>query len=385
MSARAALADAFRDVYGRAPAGLWAAPGRVNLIGEHTDYNDGFVLPVALAQRVVVAAGLSPDRTTRLRSMQSPGDEVMVDASAVAPGEVTGWGAYVAGVAWAMRLDGHAVRDIDMVVDGDVPLGAGLSSSAALECAAAIAWSDLSGLSLDRTVVAGLCQRAENEFVGAPTGAMDQMASMHGRDGHAVFLDTRSMAVEHIPFDPSARGLALVVMDTRAPHRHVDGEYAARRRDCEQAARLLGVPALRDAAVADIATLPRSLLRRARHVVSENARVVEVADLLRSGADPRRIGPTLTASHVSLRDDFEITVPEVDVAVDALLEAGAHGARITGGGFGGCVIALVEDASVGASVSAVESAYAERGFDPPTWFLAVPSAGAHRLDAPPPL
>jgi galactokinase len=168
-------------------------------------------------------------------------------------------------------------------------------------------------------------------------------------------------------------------MDTRAPHRHVDGEYAARRRDCERAARLLGVPALRDAAVADLGALPRSLLPRARHVVTENARVVEVADLLRSGADPRRIGPALTASHVSLRDDFEITVPEVDVAVDALLEAGAHGARITGGGFGGCVIALVEDASVGASVSAVESAYAKRGFHPPTWFLAVPSAGAHRL------
>jgi galactokinase len=379
MSVRAALAEAFRTAYGRAPAGLWAAPGRVNLIGEHTDYNDGFVLPVALAQRVVVAAALSPDRTTRLRSMQSPGDEVMVDATSVVPGEVTGWGAYVAGVAWAMRLDGHAVRDVDMVVSGDVPLGAGLSSSAALECATAIAWCDLSGLSLDRTVVARLCQWAENEFVGAPTGAMDQMAAMHGREGHAVFLDTRSMAIEHIPFDPSARGLALVVLDTRAPHRHVDGEYAARRRDCERAARLLGVPALRDAAVADLATLPRSLLPRARHVVTENARVVEVADLLRSGTDPRRIGPALTASHVSLRDDFEITVPEVDVAVDALLAAGAHGARITGGGFGGCVIALVEDASVGASVSAVESAYAERGFDPQAWFLAVPSAGAHRL------
>jgi galactokinase len=378
MSARA-VAAAFRDAYGRAPAGLWAAPGRVNLIGEHTDYNDGLVLPVALAQRVIVAAGPAADRTTRLRSVQSAGDEVLLGAGSVAPGDVTGWGSYVAGVAWALRLDGHALRDIDVLVHGDVPLGAGLSSSAALECAAAIAWCDLSGISLDRTVVARRCQHAENDFVGAPTGAMDQMASMHGRENCAVFLDIRSMTIEHIPLDLSAHGLALLVMDTRAPHRHVDGEYAARRRDCEQAARLLGIPALRDADVGDLTVLPPLLLLRARHVVTENARVEEVADLLRSGADPRRIGPALTASHVSLRDDFEVTVPEVDVAVDALLAAGAHGARITGGGFGGCVIALVEDTAVDASVRAVESAYAAHGFDPPTWFLAVPSAGAHRL------
>ncbi|HMG30804.1 MAG TPA: galactokinase [Jiangellaceae bacterium] len=379
MSPPAALVEAFRDAYGREPAGLWAAPGRVNLIGEHTDYNDGFVLPLALAQRVVVAAALSPSRTTRMRSLQSPGEDVTVDAAAVTPGGVTGWSAYVAGVAWALRVDGHPVRDIDVVVDGDVPLGAGLSSSAALECAAAIAWSDLSGLSLDRTAVARLCQRAENGFVGAPTGVMDQMASMHGRENHAVFLDTRSMAVEHVSIDLSAHGLALLVVDTRAPHRHVDGEYVARRRDCEEAARLLGVPALRDAALTDLGALPLPLLPRARHVVTENARVLAVADLLRSGADLREIGPALTASHLSLRDDFEITVPEVDLAVDTLLEAGAYGARITGGGFGGCVIALVEDTAVEASVRAVESAFAGRRFDPPSSFVAVPSAGAHRL------
>ncbi|HEU0214786.1 MAG TPA: galactokinase [Jiangellaceae bacterium] len=383
MSARA-VAAAFRDAYGRAPAGLWAAPGRVNLIGEHTDYNDGLVLPVALAQRVVVAAAPAADRTTRVRSVQSADDEVLLGAGSVVPGDVTGWGAYVAGVAWALRLDGHALRDIDVLVDGDVPLGAGLSSSAALECAAAIAWCDLSGLSLDRTVIARQCQRAENDFVGAPTGAMDQMVSMHGRENCAVFLDIRSMTVEHVPLDLAARGLSLLVVDTRAPHRLVDGEYAARRRDCERAARLLGIPALRDADVGDLSALPPALLPRARHVITENARVEEVTNLLRTGADPRRIGPALTASYVSLRDDFEITVPEVDAAVDALLETGAHGARITGGGFGGCVIALVEDTAVGASVRAVESAYLRRGFGPPTWFLAVPSAGAHRLDAPPP-
>jgi galactokinase len=379
MNAPARLTQSFHEAYGRAPAGLWAAPGRINLIGEHTDYNDGFVLPVALVQRVVVAAAPSSERTTRLRSMQSSGNDETVDTTAVVPGDVTGWGAYVAGVAWALRTAGHAVRDIDVVVDGDVPLGAGLSSSAALECAAAIAWCDLSGLSLDRAAIARACQRAENDFVGAPTGAMDQMASMHGREGHAVFLDTRTMAVEHVRLDLSSRGLALLVVDTRAPHRHVDGEYAARRRDCEHAARLLGVPALRDAAIADLAALPALLRARARHVVTENARVLEVVDLLRSGADPRRIGPALTESHVSARDDFEITVPEVDAAVDTLLDVGAYGARITGGGFGGCVIALVEDGAVEPSVRAVESGYAERGFDAPRSFVAVPSAGARRL------
>jgi galactokinase len=373
------VTEAFRASFGREPDGVWAAPGRVNLIGEHTDYNDGFVLPLALSQQTVAAAAISTDGRSRARSLQSPDEIVSFAATDIAPGQVDGWGRYVAGVAWALRKSGAVVGDLDLVVDSDVPLGAGLSSSAALECAVAAAWSDLFGTALGATALAEICQRAENEYVGAPTGVMDQMAAMHGRASHAVFIDTRSLAVAHVPFQLAPAGLALVVIDTNAPHRHVDGEYASRRRDCEEAARLLGVPALRDTTLRDVDRLPATLLPRARHVVTENARVLEVVALLRSGADPREIGPLLTASHESLRDDFEVTVPEVDIAVDALLGAGACGARITGGGFGGCVIGLVDADTVEAAISAVETAYQHHGFDAPAAFTAVPSPGARRL------
>jgi galactokinase len=375
------VVDAFREAYGREPEGVWAAPGRVNLIGEHTDYNDGLVLPIALAQRALVAAARSSYGRTRAISVQFPSDVTTFYATTVVPGQVTGWGAYLAGVGWALRVAGHAIDDLDLVVDADVPIGAGLSSSHALECAAGLAWMDLAGLPVDRMELALACRQAENDFVGAPTGIMDQTASLYGRDGHAVFVDTRTLAVEHIPLELAGHGLALLVVDTRAPHRHADGEYATRRRDCEEAARLLGARALRDVELADLDALPPHLRRRAGHVVTENARVRRVVSLLEAGSDPRSIGPVLTASHVSLRDDFEVSVPEADTAVDALLEAGAYGARITGGGFGGCVIALVEDAAVVASVNAVEATYAGRGFAAPSAFVAVPSAGARRLDA----
>jgi galactokinase len=373
------VADSFAAEWGHQPVGVWAAPGRVNLIGEHTDYNDGFVLPIALQQRTVAAVAISGSGRTRVRSMQWPDDVVTFATSNVAPGDVDGWGSYVAGVAWALRSSGHPLRDLDLVIDSDVPPGAGLSSSAAIECAVASAWTELVGLTLAPTELAQICQQAENDYVGAPTGVMDQMASMHGRAGHAVFLDTRSLAVEHVPFDLAARGLSLLVVDTKALHRHADGAYADRRRACEEAARMLSVPALRAASLSDLDTLPADLLPRARHVVTENSRVLDVVALLRSGADPREIGTLLTASHESLRDDFEVTVPEVDIAVDALLEAGAHGARITGGGFGGCVIALVESGDADAAVAAVEAAYDKNGFAPPSAFTAVASDGAKRL------
>jgi galactokinase len=373
------VTDAFRAAYGSGPDGVWVAPGRVNLIGEHTDYNDGFVLPIALQQRTAAAAAVSGDGRTRLRSLQWPDDVVSFDTSAVSPGDVAGWGSYIAGVAWALRSSGHPVPNLDLVVDSDVPAGAGLSSSAAIECAAACAFVDLLDLTLAPTELARICQQAENDYVGAPTGVMDQMASMHGRAGHAAFLDTRSLSVEHVPFDLAARGLVLLVVDTRAPHRHVDGEYASRRRDCEEAARSLGVPALRDATLRDLEGLPAALVPRARHVVTENARVLDVVALLRSGTDTREIGPLLTASHISLRDDFEVTVPEVDVAVDVLLAAGAYGARITGGGFGGCVIGLVGSDDVDAAVTGVEAAYDKNGFAPPSAFAAVASDGARRI------
>jgi galactokinase len=356
--------------------GVWRAPGRVNVIGEHTDYNDGFVLPLALAQRVVCTAARRLDGRLVARSARAPG--AVLDVSDPAPGRVDGWGAYPAGVVWALRAAGHDVGGLDVTLDGDLPPGAGLSSSAAVCCAVALACNDLYQLGLDRVALARIAQRAENDFVGAPVGIMDQMAVLYGRAGHALFLDTRSLEVRPVPLRLSEAGLALLVIDTHAPHRLVDGEYAARRRSCEQAATMLGVAALRDATAAAVAGLPDATLRRrARHVVTENARVLRVVEALRSGVDPREIGPELTASHESLRDDFVVSCAELDAAVDAALDAGAYGARLTGGGFGGCAIALVNTGGVGTVAQAVGEAFTRRGFAAPSSFVVVPSDGAH--------
>jgi galactokinase len=377
----------FAEIFGGKPEGRWWAPGRVNLIGEHTDYNDGFVLPLALEQGVAAAARVAEQPVLRVRSVQK-GETVELPLAAIAPGAVDGWSAYVSGVGWALREAGHDVPGLDVVVDGDIPVGAGLSSSAALECAVAVAWNDLGGLDLSRDALAAAARRAENDVVGAPTGVMDQMASLYGQAGNLVFIDTRSLSVEPVPFDPPSAGLALLVIDSRAPHALVDGEYAERHRSCERAVEILGVRALRDVTVDDLDdALARlgdgaegDLLRkRVRHIVTENARVLDVVGALRSAADPRTIGPALTASHASMRDDFEITVPEVDTAVAAALEAGAHGARMTGGGFGGCVLALVEADAVEPVVRAVEAAYEKAGFRAPSTFVATASDGARKL------
>ncbi|GAA4555311.1 galactokinase [Pseudonocardia xishanensis] len=369
----------FETAFGRPSDGVWSAPGRVNLIGEHTDYNDGFVLPLALDRRTWVAAARTTEPGwTTVRSDRED-QPVRFAASTVAPGQVAGWACYVAGVVWAFREAGLPVADTDLFIHGDVPVGAGLSSSASLECAVAVALAGLAEIPVEKTPFARIARRAENEFVGAPTGGMDQMAAMHGAPDRLVFLDTRTEAVELIPFDLATHDLALLVLDTRAPHQLVDGQYGERRHDCAEAAALLDVPSLRDATLDAVGALDdRRLRARARHVVTENARVLEVVDRLRGGRDPREIGPLLTASHESMRDDFAITVPHVDVAQETALAAGAHGARMTGGGFGGCVIALVEVADVDAVTRAVEAAYADRGWEPPVAFTAVASAGAGR-------
>ncbi|MGI8529149.1 MAG: galactokinase [Geodermatophilaceae bacterium] len=377
-----AAAAEFTRAYGRPPAGVWAAPGRVNLIGEHTDYNDGFVLPMALHRQVVVAAAPAAGRST-VRSRQQA-DVAEFRAVSVEPADVAGWAAYVAGVAWALRSDGYAVPDADFLVDSDIPVGAGLSSSAALGCAVARAMIDLAELDVHGTELALLVRRAENDFVGAPTGLMDQLASIHGRAGHVVFVDTRSLVVEQVPFVPAAHGLTLLVADTRARHQLVDGQYAQRRQTCRSAARALGVPALRDVPMDDLEEAVRRLpgqtmRRRLRHVVTENARVLDVVSVLRSGRDLRAIGPVLSASHASLRDDFEVTVPQLDVAVDSALAAGAYGARMTGGGFGGSIIALLDSRRRDEVVTAVENALQRCGFDPPATFTAAASPGARRL------
>jgi len=346
-----------------------AAPGRVNLIGEHTDYADGFVLPFALPQRTVVRA---ERRDGKGWTVTSRGETVHFDLSS----KQTGWAAYAAGVVWALRDAGHDVPPATLEITSDVPIGAGLSSSAALECAVLTTLVELGGLDLPVQRRPALAQRAENVYVGMPSGILDQSASMLCREGYALFLDCRSLALEHIPFDLAALGLAILVIDTRAPHAHVDGQYAARRAAVEEAAALIGVPALRDATPADLGKLPERLVPRARHVITENQRVLDTVALLKGG-QVREIGPLMTASHASLRDDFQVTVPELDTAVDAALAAGAYGARMTGGGFGGCVLALADADRLSTVDGAVGKAFADRGFTPPASFVAVPSEGAH--------
>jgi galactokinase len=299
------------------------------------------------------------------------------------PGSVDDWAGYVAGVIWALRDRGFDVPPARLALASDVPVGAGLSSSHAMECAVLTALCDLGHLDLPTADRPQLVQRTENIYVGAPTGIMDQSASLRCEAGHALFLDCRSLEVEQIPFDVRAEGLAVLVINSNAPHHHSDGEYGARRKSCEEAARILGVPALRDIPTDELddvlARLDDEIMRkRVRHVVTEDQRVLDAVATLKSGRI-REIGPLLTASHASMRDDFEITVAQVDVAVEAALAAGAYGARMTGGGFGGCVISLVDADRADAVAAAVADAYAQRGFTAPTQFTAVPSAGATRL------
>jgi len=393
--------DLFTRTFGAVPDGVWSAPGRVNLIGEHTDYNGGLALPIALPHRTYAAVARRADDVVRLVSAQEPSGAREVRLSDAAPGTVPGWAAYVVGVAWALRAAGHDVGGFDVAIDSCVPFGAGLSSSAALEASVAVALDALHGLGLagdvddagaatddvGRALLADLCVRAENEMAGAPTGGMDQAAALRARAGHALLLDCRDGSVRHVPFDLAAHGLALLVVDTRAAHSHVDGEYAQRRAACEDAARRLGVASLRD-----VADDPRGdgpaldalaaetdgdvLVRRVRHVTSEIARVTSFVDAL--GADDvPGVGPLMDASHASLRDDYEVSCDELDVAVDAARAAGALGARMTGGGFGGSAIALVGADDVTVVSAAVARAFDAHGLRAPAFAVAAagPPAG----------
>ncbi|SDE19387.1 galactokinase [Blastococcus fimeti] len=377
-------ATAFEERFGGGPEGVWAAPGRVNVIGEHTDYNGGFVLPIALAHTTRAAVARRDDGRLVVRSLQHPDEDADLALADLAPGTPSGWAGYVAGVV--AELAGSVPGGLSVLVDGDVPAGAGLSSSAALECAVALALRDLLDLDLSRDDLVDVARRAENDFVGAPTGILDQSASLLCEVGAALFLDTRDRSTEQVPFDLAAAGLALLVIDTGTTHDHAEGGYRDRRRECEAAASRLGVELLRD--VPDVAALEpladgtaegEVLHRRARHVVSEDARVRRVVDVLRAGQDPRTIGALLTEGHASLRDDFEVSVPLIDVCVTAALEAGAHGARMVGGGFGGSVIALVDADAVDPVTAAVSGRTERAGSSAPRTFVTVPSAGARRL------
>jgi galactokinase len=362
-----------------APDTVGSAPGRVNLIGEHTDYNAGLCLPLVLPHRTYVALRVRDDDIVRLISAQEPDTPWQGKLGAVGPGTVDGWAGYAVGVAWALREAGQRVGGFDAAIDSCVPVGAGLSSSAALEAAMALALDGAFGLNLSGSEVGGsalvaACIRAENEIAGAPTGGMDQVAALRSKPGHALLLDFRSGARRDVPFDPAGAGLALIVIDTRARHSLGDGQYGERRAACARAAELLGVASLREVTDLDaaLAALPDDTLRRrVRHVVTEMARV-EAAVAALDRADFAALGSLFDASHASLRDDYQVSCEELDLAVSAAREAGALGARMTGGGFGGSAIALVPAAEVDRIIAAVGAAFDDGGFRAPMFLDATP-------------
>lgn len=377
------VARDFEDAYGYAPIGIWSAPGRVNLIGEHTDYNLGFVLPLAINRRTVLALGLRDDAVIRVASAyaEEVGEIALADLS---PEALSGWSAYPLGVAWALGelgADLSAVPGVDIYIDSVVPVGAGLSSSAALESSVGVALNDVWQLGFDRPTLARVGQLAENKVVGAPTGIMDQSASLLGRQDSAVFLDCRSLEAEVVDLGFTAAGLELLIIDTNVEHSHATGGYSARRASCEAGAAALGVASLRELTVDDLprarGLLDDETYRRVRHVITENQRVIDTVDLLRAEG-PLAIGALLDASHVSMRDDFEISVPELDLAVETVQSNGAIGARMTGGGFGGAAIALVPSDAVSRIQVAVDGAFAEHGFGQPTMFTVTAADGAIR-------
>jgi galactokinase len=375
--------DAFTQAFGYGASGVWSAPGRVNLIGEHTDYNLGFVLPFAITRRTVVALGLREDSVARVAS--SFADEIVeIDLADLSPETLDGWSAYPLGIAWALSQHGAdlaAVPGFDLFIESDVPVGAGLSSSAAIECAVALALNDVWRVGLDRQRLAVVGQLAENQVVGAPTGIMDQSASLLGEKDRAVFLDCRSLESRTVDLALEANDLVILVMDTGVAHAHATGGYAERRASCELGARLLGVESLRDVTVDD---LPRArdllddvTFRRVRHVVTENQRVLDTVAVLET-VGPRGIGDLLDASHRSMRDDFEISVPELDLAVETAQQEGAIGARMTGGGFGGSAIALVAAEDLSRVLVAIDGAFSEHAMTPPDTFVVTAAHGAAR-------
>ena len=358
-------ARAYKEKFGEEPELVASAPGRVNLIGEHTDYNGGFVLPCAIDRRIAVAVGAGEgalysadfDQTRQIDDKDSS------------------WADYPRGVAWAIGEAGHEIGGFRAAFAGDVPLGSGLSSSAAIEAATALALDAFFGLGVGRTDLALACQRAENDYVGVGTGIMDQYASLLCEAGAALLVDCRSLDAESVPLDLQAAGLALVVCDTRVERGLADTGYNDRRATCERAAGMLGVEELRDATEGDLDLLSGAELKRARHVISENARVLEAVGALR-GRDFDEFGRLMYASHASLRDDYEVSTPELDTFVRAAEQHGASGARLTGAGFGGCAIALVPEDKTGAFTKACEQAFAEREFEEPAFYEFVPAAGA---------
>ena len=358
-------AKAYTEQFGETPELVASAPGRINLIGEHTDYNGGFVLPCAIDRRIAVAMGAGEGGlySADFDETREPGEK---DDS---------WADYPRGVVWAMGEEGHEIGSFQAAFAGDVPLGSGLSSSAAIEAATALALDSLFGLGIDRKDLAVLCQRAENDFLGVASGIMDQYASLLCEAGAALLVDCRSLEARSVPLDLPAAGLSLVVCDTRVERGLADTGYNDRRSTCESAAGTLGIEHLRDATEDDLKRLSGEQLRRARHVVSENARVLEAVEALNNG-DFDHFGKLMYASHASLHDDYEVSTPELDTFVETARRHGARGARLTGAGFGGCAIALVPESQADRVERACKRNFAEADFGEPAFYEFVPAAGA---------
>jgi galactokinase len=375
----------FEAVFGYSPDGIWSAPGRVNLIGEHTDYNEGFVLPFAINRRTFAALARRDDGLVRVSSSSKHGAAEYMLRSASRT-TVHGWAAYPLGVVWGLGqlgVDLAALPGFDVHFVSDVPLGSGLSSSAALESALAVALNDVWRLGFDRTRLVQAAHLAENDFVGAPTGILDQSASLLAREGAALFIDCREGSSSPVDLRLDASGLGVLVIDTKVNHEHVSGGYAARRASCEKAARALGVRALRDVTVPQLLSsrgrLDDETYRRARHVVTEDKRVIETVEALRTAGAPA-IGDLMSASHRSMRDDFEISTPELDLAVSISMECGATGARMTGGGFGGSAIALAPVSVIPQLRTMVGEEFSMHDYTRPEMFVVQPSQGARRDD-----
>ena len=369
------ISHEFQTLFGHLPEVTSEAPGRVNLIGEHIDYSEGFVLPFAIANRTHAAISRSSDGLVRVSSHQRRNNIFSISISDVKPGSKGDWEKYVLSVIWSLGI----TEGLNILVDGNVPAGAGLSSSASLECAVAVGLNTLLNLGLSDKELARATQRAENEYVGMPCGIMDQSVSIMGKAGSALLLDCRDLSTESIPFSVADAGLELLIIDTQAHHALVDGGYAERRASCESAAVKLGVKSMRELTMehllADKDTLSEVEFIRARHAVSEISRVLATVESLKSG-DFEEVGALINQSHNSLRDDYAVSCPELDVAVEAARSAGALGARMVGGGFGGSAIALLRVKDVDKARTEIAQAFSNQGFKKPRFFTSLPSAGA---------
>jgi galactokinase len=373
------LATKFHEIFGAAPELIASAPGRVNLIGEHVDFLDGFVLPFAISDATTVAIARNSSNKVRCASIQKKGIVSTVNCADIAPKSGEAWTRYPIGVLWSLGIE----TGIDILVDGQVPLGAGLSSSAALECAIATAINELFDLGLTLPELARAAQRAENIYVGMPCGIMDQSVSLMATQGNALLLDTRDLSIEQIPFDIAPLGLELLVIDTQVHHALVDGGYAERRASCEKAISDLGITSLRDISIADFVArkseLDEKTYLRAFHGITEMQRVLDAVSLLKAG-DLVGFGEIVTAAHISLRDNYTVSCPELNLAVDTAIKFGALGSRMIGGGFGGSAIALIKAKDSELIKNEIKSAFMVSRFKSPRFFSALPSSGAKVID-----